>query len=81
MGAVKAHTLKELIKQVEIAEKSAKNFETPKSTWGINSKRYDTAESSDTSTLEVYGETDQRKVTPTKLWSIRDNTSSKISIW
>jgi len=30
MGAVKAHTWKELIEQAEIAEKSAKKFETPK---------------------------------------------------
>ena len=27
MGAVKAHTWKELVEQVEIAEKSAKKFE------------------------------------------------------
>ena len=31
MGAVKTHTWKELIKQAEIAEKSAKKFKTPKS--------------------------------------------------
>ena len=61
MGAVKAHTWKELIEQTEIAEKSAKKFETPKSKWGINSKSYDTAESSDTSALEVYGGTRSKK--------------------
>ena len=57
MGAVKAHTWKELIEQGEIAEKSAKKFETPKSRWGINNKSYNTAESSDTSALEIYGGT------------------------
>ena len=40
MGAVKAHTWKELVEQVEIAEKSAKKFEpsTPKGKWGMNNK-------------------------------------------
>ena len=38
MGVVKAHTWKELIEQAEIAEKSAKKFETPKSRWGITTK-------------------------------------------
>ena len=38
MGAVKAHTSKKLIEQAEIAKKSAKKFETPKSRWEINSK-------------------------------------------
>ena len=35
MGAIKAHTWKELVEQAEIAEKSAKKFEpsTPKSKW------------------------------------------------
>ena len=61
MGAVKAHTWKELVKQVEIAEKSAKKFETPKSRWGINSKSYDTAEYLDTSAFEVYGGTRSKK--------------------
>jgi len=61
MGAVNAHTWKELIEQAEIAEKSAKKFETSKSRWEINTKSYDTAESSDTSTLEVYGGTRSKK--------------------
>jgi len=41
MGAVKAHTWKELVKQAEIAEKSTKKFEpsTPKVKWGMNNKR------------------------------------------
>ena len=73
MGAVKDHTWKELIEQAEIAEKSAKKFETPKSRWGINNKNYGMAESSDTS--------DQRKVTPTELQSIKDSTHSKMSMW
>jgi len=40
MGAVKAHTWKELVEQAEIAEKSAKKFEpsTPKGKWGMNNK-------------------------------------------
>ena len=53
MGAVKAHTQKELVEQAEITEKSAKNFESPKSRWRINSIGYNTAESSDTDTLIV----------------------------
>ena len=61
MGAVKAHIWKNLVEQAEIAEKLAKKFETPKSRWGINSKSYDTAEPSDTSTLEVYGGTRSKK--------------------
>jgi len=48
IGALKAHTWKELIEQAEIAEKSAKKFETSKSRWGINNESYATAESSDT---------------------------------
>ena len=49
MGAVKAHTWKELVEQAEIAEKSAKKFEpsTLKSKWGVNNKgRGDMAQSS-----------------------------------
>ena len=57
MGAVKAHTWKELVEQADIAEKSAKKFETPKSRWGITNKSYDMVESSNTSALEVYGGT------------------------
>jgi len=40
MGAVKAHTWKELVEQAEIAEKSAKKFEssTLKGKWGMNNK-------------------------------------------
>jgi len=40
MGAVKAHTWKELVEQADIAEKSAKKFEpsTPKGKWGTNNK-------------------------------------------
>ena len=61
MGAVRAHTWKELIEQAEIAKKSAKEFEAPKSRWGINNKSYDLAESSDTSALEVYRGTRSKK--------------------
>jgi len=40
MGAVKAHTWKELVEQAEIAEKSAKKFKpsTLKGKWGMNNK-------------------------------------------
>jgi len=40
MGAVKAHTWKELVDQAEIAEKSAKKFEPsiPKGKWGVSKK-------------------------------------------
>jgi len=40
MGAVKAHTWKELVEQAEIAEKSAKKFEPsiPKGKWGMNNE-------------------------------------------
>ena len=40
MGAIKAHTWKELVEQAEIAEKSAKKFEpsTPKGKWGMNNQ-------------------------------------------
>jgi len=43
MGAVKAHTWKELVEQAEITEKSAKRFEpsTPKGKWGMNNKGRD----------------------------------------
>jgi len=49
MGAVKAHTWKELVEQAEIAKKSAKKFEpfTLKGKWGMNNKgRGDMAQSS-----------------------------------
>ena len=40
MGAVKAHTWKELGEQAEIPKKSAKKFEPsiPKDKWGVNNK-------------------------------------------
>jgi len=40
MGAVEAHSWKELVEQAELAEKSAKKFEpsTPKGKWGMNNK-------------------------------------------
>jgi len=53
MGAIKAHTWKELVEQAEIAEKSAKKFEPSTSKWRTNNKGHDTAESSDTDTLAV----------------------------
>ena len=44
MEAVKAHTWKELVEQAEIAEKSAKKFESSafKKRWGANNKGHDT---------------------------------------
>jgi len=64
MGAVKAHTWKELVEQAEIAEKSAKKFEsfTPKGKWGMNNKgRGDMAQSSqakgkETMSVELSGD-------------------------
>jgi len=46
MGDVKAHTWKELVKQAEIAEKSAKKFEppVPKNKWGGNTMGCDAAQ-------------------------------------
>jgi len=45
MRAIKAHTWKDHIDQVEIAEKSAKKFESfaPKSSWGANNKGHGVA--------------------------------------
>jgi len=56
MGAVKAHTWKELVEQAEIAEKSAKKFELsiPKGKWGINNKgRGEMAQSSQSKGKEI----------------------------
>ena len=61
MGAIKAHTWKELVEQAEITEKSAKKFESPKIRWGINSKGHDTAESFDTPAVKVSGKTQSKK--------------------
>jgi len=64
MGAVKAHTWKELVEQAEIAEKSAKKFKpsTPKGKWGTNNKgRSDMVQSSqakgkETMSVELSGD-------------------------
>jgi len=47
MGAVKAHTWKELVEQAEIAKKSAKKFElsVPKNKWEVNTKGRDAVQS------------------------------------
>jgi len=47
IGVVKTYTLKELVEQAEIAEKSAKKFEpsVPKNKWGVNTKGRDAAQS------------------------------------
>ena len=68
MGAVKAHTWKELVKQAEIAKKSAKKFEpsTPKGKWGMNNKgRDEMAQSSqakgkETMSVELSGDTSSK---------------------
>ena len=68
MGAVKAHTWKELVEQAEIAEKLAKKFEpsTPKDKWGMNKKgRSDMAQSSqakgkETMSVELSGDTQSK---------------------
>jgi len=48
MGAVKAYTWKELVKQAKIAEKLAKKFEpsVPKNKWGVSTKGRDATQSS-----------------------------------
>ena len=38
MGAIKAHTRKELVEQAKIAEKLAQKFETPKTRWESTTK-------------------------------------------
>ena len=93
MGAVKAHTWKELVEQAEIAKKSAKKFEpsTPKGKWAMNNKgRGDMAQSSqakgkETMSVELSGTFIRR---PRKAASIirslsflRNNTTSKTSRW
>ena len=62
MGAVKAHTLKEIIEQAELAEKSAKKFKpsVSKIKWRVNTKGRDTAQSSqskgkETTNVELSG--------------------------
>jgi len=64
MGAIKAHTWKELAEQVEIVEKSAKKFKpsVPKNKWGVNTKGSDAAQSSqskgkETMVVELSGKT------------------------
>jgi len=55
LGAVKAHTWKELVEQAEIAEKSAKRFEpsVPKNKWEVNTKGCDAAQSSQSKRKET----------------------------
>ena len=62
MGVDKAHTWKELVEQVKIAEQSAQKFgpSTSENRWGFNNK---SVQSSDIDTLivEVSGETQSKK--------------------
>jgi len=55
MGAVKAHTWKELVEQAEIAKKSTKKFEpsVPKNKWGVNTKGRDATQSSQSKGKEI----------------------------
>ena len=83
MGAVKAHIWKKLVEQAEIAEKSAKNLSPPLSKVGGEST---TKAITQLNFLihqhwKYMEELNQRRVTLTELQSIRDNTSSKISMW
>jgi len=80
MEAVKADTWKEL-EQAEIPEKSAKKFESSKGRWGINNNGHDMAESLIHQHWKHMEKLDQRRINPTELWSIRDNTPSKMSMW
>ena len=81
MGAVKAHTWKELIEQAEITEKSAKKFETPKSSGESIIKAMTQLNLLIHQHWKYMEELDQRRVTPIKLQSIRYNTLSKMSMW
>ena len=93
VGAVKAHTWKELVEQAEIAEKSAKKFEpsTPRGKWGMNSKgRSDLPQSSqakgkETSLWNFPGTCSQRPrraaSTIRSLSSLQNSTPSKTIRW
>ena len=68
MRAVKALTWKELVEQVEIAEKLAKMFEPPvyRNKWGVNTKGRDAAQSSqskwkETMAIELSGTAQSKK--------------------
>jgi len=82
MGAVKAHIWKKLVEQAEIAEKSAKNLSPPLSKVGGES----TTKAMTRLNLSIHQrwkymeKLDQRRVTPAKFQSIRDNTPSKMSM-
>ena len=73
MGSVKAHTWKELIEQAEITEKLAKKFETPKSMWESTTKAMIRLNLLIHQHWKYIEELDQRKVTLTRLRSIKDN--------
>jgi len=82
MGAVKAHTWKKLIEQAEIAKILANKFETPKSRQGNQQQKLWHGWIFWYISIEKYmEELNQKKVTPTRLQSIRDYTPSKMSMW
>ena len=92
MGAVKAYTWKELIKQAKIAEKLAKKFEpsVPKNKWGVNTKGHDAAQSfrskgKETIAVEHQGQINQnRRATPMIIKSSNSRqkcTPSRMSRW
>ena len=93
MGAVKAHTWKDLVEQAEIAEKSAKKFEPSvlKNKWGVNTNERDAAQSSQSKgkeimAVELSGEAPQKqKMSGTsnnqEFKFRRDNILSKMNRW
>jgi len=93
MGAVKAHTWKELVKQAKIAEKSAKIFEpsASKNKWGVNDKGCNSTQSSqakgkETMAVELLGKLYQNRIgampTTIKCSSFCQNiTPLKMSRW
>jgi len=64
MGAIKAHTWKELVEQPEIAEKSAETFEpsVSKNKWRVNNKGRDTPQSFQAKGKEMMGVELSRKL-------------------
>jgi len=81
MGAVKAHTWKELVEQAEIVEKSAKKFEpsTPKGKWG-NKGRDDMTQSSQVIGKEIMSVELSGDVSPKTKKSSNNNQEFKFPL-
>ena len=79
MGVIKAYTWKELVKHAEIAKKLAKKFEslTLKNRWGIKAKAMTWLNLLIHQYWKYMKKLDQRRIAPTELWNIRDNTPSR----